>query len=254
MGFYSGPVIVTDSLIFNFDAGNDKCTDADDVVTSMRDIGSVAHSSRTDSGITGAGTTASFSFPTDVGASKTIDLGITGRNSNADATNYQNRLGLDDDILFADEDAWSMEFWVHTRDNATVGFQSLAGRGATSPWVIMQADGAGGFYPRFRDNDGTYRRSAGNETRTGFNDWHQLAFTCTTGRVLSFYADGTSMGGTVTIADSQLQINRIMAGYSSGGSRYGFEGSMLCARIYSKALSAAEILQNFNATRGRVGI
>jgi hypothetical protein len=29
---------------------------------------------------------------------------------------------------------------------------------------------------------------------------------------------------------------------------------MLCARIYSKTLSAAEILQNFNATRGRVGI
>ena len=29
---------------------------------------------------------------------------------------------------------------------------------------------------------------------------------------------------------------------------------MLCARIYSKALSAAEVLQNFDATRGRVGI
>jgi hypothetical protein len=45
-----------------------------------------------------------------------------------------------------------------------------------------------------------------------------------------------------------------MASYSSGTSRYGFMGSMLCARIYSKTLSAAEILQNFNATRGRVGI
>ena len=107
MGFHNGPVIVTDSLIFNFDAGNDKCTDSDDEVTSMRDIGLVAHSSRTDRGITGAGTTASFSFPTNVGATKTIDLGITGRNSDTDATNYDNRLGLDDNIVFADQSAWS---------------------------------------------------------------------------------------------------------------------------------------------------
>jgi hypothetical protein len=254
MGFHNGPVIVTDSLIFNFDAGNDKCTDSDDEVTSMRDIGLVAHSSRTDRGITGAGTTASFSFPTNVGATKTIDLGITGRNSDTDSTNYDNRLGFDDDIVIADQSAWSAEFWIHLRDNATVGFQSLAGRGATNNWFIFQADGSGGFYPRFRDNDSVYRRSSGNETRTGFNDWHQVAFTCTTGRVLSFYADGTSMGGSVTIADSALQINRIMAGYASGTARYGLEGSMLCARIYSKALSAAEVLQNFDATRGRVGI
>ena len=58
-----GPRPVVDSLVFCFDAGNDKCTDADDDVTSMRDSGSTAHSSRTDRGMTAAGTTASFSCP-----------------------------------------------------------------------------------------------------------------------------------------------------------------------------------------------
>jgi hypothetical protein len=84
-------------------------------------------------------------------------------------------------------------------------------------------------------------------------------FTVDTSRNISFYVDGALLGGSVDLnssgsGTSYVRINRIMAGYSSSTSRYGFQGSMLCARIYSKTLSAAEVLQNFNATRGRVGI
>ena len=86
------------------------------------------------------------------------------------------------------------------------------------------------------------------------DDWHQVVFTADTSRNISFYKDGELLGGSVQAADTQTQINRLMAGYSSGTSRYGFQGSMLCARIYAKTLSAAEVLQNFNATRRRVGI
>ena len=80
-----GPSIVTDNMIFNFDAGNVKCTDADDDVTSMRDIALTAHSSRTDRGITGSGNTGNFSFPTDSGASKVIDLSISASNQAGDS-------------------------------------------------------------------------------------------------------------------------------------------------------------------------
>jgi len=253
MGFHNGLNVVSDSLIFSFDAGNVKCTDSDNEVTSMRDSAIVSHSSRGDRGITGAGTTASFSFPTDTGAVKTIDTGVTGRNSDTDATNFDNRLGLDDNIVFADEDAWSCEFWAKPRSNAVITFNSLAGKGTTTNWLIWQMSGSNQWYPRFRDNDATYRDS-GTTTVAGNLDWHQVVFTMTTGRVLTFYVDGVQTGNTVTISDSELTINRLMAGYASGISRYGFMGSMLCARIYSKTLSAAEILQNFNATRGRVGI
>jgi len=248
-----GPKVVADSLVFSFDAGNVKCTDADDEVTSMRDSAIVSHSSRTDRAITGAGTTASFSFPTDTGAVKTIDLGVTGRNGSTDATNFDNRLGLDDDILFADEDAWSCEFWAKPRANAVHTFLSLAGRGATSPWLIWQ-HGSSTFYPRFRDNDGVYLRDSSNTNCSDPDDWHQLVFTADTSRNISFYKDGALLGGSVQSNDTALRINRLMAGYSSGTSRYNFQGSMLCTRIYSKTLSAAEVLQNFNATRGRVGI
>ena len=256
MGFYSGPVIVTDSLIFNFDAGNDKCTDADDNVTSMRDIGPVDHSSRTDRSMHGDGITANISFPTNTGAVKAINTGVTFRKSDgdpADPSNFDNRLDLDDDILFADQDAWSCEFWAKPDSDSEHTFLSLAGRGATSPWLIWQ-QGSTTWYPRFRDNDGVYRRDATNANVSNPDDWHQIVFTATTDRNISFYVDGALLGGPIISNDTQLQINRLMAGYASGTSRYGFQGSMLCTRIYAKTLSAAEVLQNFNATRRRVGI
>ena len=248
-----GPRPVTDSLVFCFDAGNVKCTDADDAVGTMRDIATVAHSSRADRGITGSGVTGSFSFPTDTGAVKAINTGVTGRNSDVDATNFGNRLALDDDILFADQDAWSYEFWAKPNASAEHTFLSLAGRGATSPWLIWQ-QASTTFYPRYRDNDGNYYRDSSNTNVSNPDDWHQLVFTADTSRNIGFYVDGALLGGTTQVTDTQMQTNRIMAGYSSGTSRYGFQGSMLCARIYAKTLSAAEVLQNFNATRGRVGI
>ena len=256
MGFYSGPVIVTDSLIFNFDAGNDKCTDADDALASMRDIGPVAHSSRTDRSMSGEGIVANISFPTDTGAAKAINTGVTYRRSDgdsADPSNFENRIIMADDILFADESAWSCEFWAKPDSDSEHTFLSLGGRGATSPWFIWQ-QGSSTFYPRFRDNDSQYLRDSSNTNCADPDDWHQVVFTADTSRNISFYKDGALLGGSVQSTDTQLQLNRLMAGYSSGTSRYGFQGSMLCARIYAKTLSAAEVLQNFNATRRRVGI
>tara|TARA_R100000152_G_C6755907_1_gene179656 strand:- start:601 stop:1371 length:771 start_codon:yes stop_codon:yes gene_type:complete len=256
MGFHSGPTVVNDSLVFCFDAGSDKCTDADDAVTSMRDIAPVAHSSRSDRGITGAGITGNMSFPTDTGAAKAINTGVTWRRSDddpADPSNFDNRLGLDDEILFADQDAWSCEFWAKPDSDAEHTFLSLAGRGATSPWLIWQ-HGSSTWYPRYRDNNGNYYRDSSDTNVSGPDDWHQIVFTADTSRNIGFYVDGALLGGTTQAADTQFEIDRIMAGYASGTARYGFQGSMLCARIYAKTLSAAEVLQNFNATRGRVGI
>ena len=43
----------------------------------MRDIGPVEHSSRTDRSMAGEGITANISFPTNTGAAKAINTGVT---------------------------------------------------------------------------------------------------------------------------------------------------------------------------------
>jgi len=251
MGFYSGPTVVNDSLVFCFDAGSDKCTDADDAVASMRDIGPVEHSSRTDRGITGTGNTGNFSFPTNTGASKAIDLSISSYNSANDADDYDNRLVLDDDLYFADEAAWSFEFWGKLNSNAGNTYQSLGGKGGTSPWIIQHKGGANSWTIKFRDNDAQYRSSSAQTTSS--TEWYQMMFTVATNRDIKFYING-ALTDTVASTDTYCKINRIGGGYASGANRYNYQGVILCCRIYSKTLSDAEVLQNFNATRGRVGI
>ena len=257
MSWHCGPNVVNDSLIFCFDAGNIKCTDADDAVASMRDIAPVAHSSRSDRGITGTGNTGNFSFPTDTGASKVIDLSIS-TNSNSDADG-DNRLALDDDINFADEEAWSFEWWGKLNSSAQTTAHSMAGHGAGDQWFLVdKVSGSNNWVSGFREDDATYRLSA---TQTSdVHAWHQVVITVTTGRVMKFYIDGAAVNysdgsASVTITDTGTIINRIMAGYvSSSGKRYGWQGVLLCCRIYSKDLSAAEVKQNFDATRRRVGL
>lgn len=272
MGYHSGPIVVTDSLVFCFDAGNPRCTHTNKYghyqgsvdVTSMFSIGPVHHSSQASlggqsnaesKGIIGAGNTGAFSFPTNTGAATTIDLGITGRRSLEDSDNFDNKLTLHDDIIFADGDAWSCEFWAKPRAGCEHTFLSLAGRGATTSWLIWQ-HGSSTFYPRFRSSEsgGPYYRDSANTNVAGADNWHQIVFTADTNRKMAFYVDGVLLGASVSVGNTYCKINRIMAGYSSGTARYGFQGSLLCSRIYAKTLSAAEIKQNFEATRWRVGI
>ena len=251
MGFYSGPTVVNDSLVFCFDAGSDKCTDADDAVASMRDIAPVAHSSRTDRSLHGDGNTGNITFPTNTGAAKAIDLSVSHSNSTGDADDYDNRIDLDDDLVFADEDAWSFEFWGKLNSNAVNTYQSLGGRGATNPWIIQHKGGANSWTIKFRDNDAQYRSSS--EQTTSSTEWYQMMFTVGTNRDIKFYING-ALKDTVASTDTYCKIDRIGAGYASSTSRYNYQGVILCCRIYSKTLSDAEVLQNFNATRGRVGI
>ena len=253
MGFYSGPTVVNDQLVFCFDAGSDKCTDADDALASMRDIAPVAHSSRTDRSMHGDGAngTGNFTFPTNTGAAKALDLSVSASNSTSDADDYNNRIDLDDDLVFADEDAYSFEFWGKLNSNAQNTYHSLGGRGATSPWVIQHKGGANSWTIKLRDNDGTYRSSSAQTTSS--TEWYQMMFTVATNRDVKFYINGV-LKDTVASTDTYLKINRIGGGYASGGNRYNYQGVILCCRIYSKTLSDAEVLQNFNATRGRVGI
>jgi hypothetical protein len=60
-------------------------------------------------------------------------------------------------------------------------------------------------------------------------------------------ADGTATGFSFNISSSYTRVG------SAISSQY-FNGSIFQVSIYNRALSASEVQQNFNATRGRYGI
>jgi len=81
------------------------------------------------------------------------------------------------------------------------------------------------------------------------NQWTHLGIT-RNGTSCTFYKNGTSLG-TSSCGNGSLSIGAI--GAYTGGT-FPFNGSMSSFVVYNKELSAAEVLQNFNATRHRFGI
>ena len=89
-------------------------------------------------------------------------------------------------------------------------------------------------------------------TAFSINTWYYVGFTIVNGGTLTFYkngvTDGTSSSVSRTPQSSNLQIG------DHRGVQFALIGRIPQVSIYNRALTAAEIKQNFNATRARYGI
>ena len=83
------------------------------------------------------------------------------------------------------------------------------------------------------------------------NNWYYVGFTLINGGLLTFYkngiADGTSSGVSRTPQNNVLLIDDNRSGF-------GLKGRISNVQIYNRALSAQEILQNYNAQKSRFGL
>jgi hypothetical protein len=117
----------------------------------------------------------------------------------------------------------------------------------------------GGWDKGFEITDGVFNIHVGdNLSSTGVsalsNTWYfgTIVYTSIS---MSFYINGVNIwnggapGGT---SGSTVEIGR--ANFNAGGGSRFFIGNIAQVSIYNKALSAAEVSQNYNALRGRFGI
>lgn len=82
-------------------------------------------------------------------------------------------------------------------------------------------------------------------------DWHFLV-SCRSGSTHTIYGDGISNTNSTTCSTSLLSTTSLTLAtdYSNGY----LKGNIASVQIYNRALSAAEIVQNYNATKGRFGL
>ena len=101
---------------------------------------------------------------------------------------------------------------------------------------------------------GTSHWTAPTPATTGPGDWHQIVWTVvgSNNTAHAIYLDGVSQ----TMTDNGGGHGGT-AGWSIGSNNTNGEywnGSIGEVQIYNRTLSAAEVLQNFNATRGKYGV
>lgn len=112
------------------------------------------------------------------------------------------------------------------------------------------------FY--FHWYDTTFQISYSSSNIITLDTWN-IGTVVRNGSSVSFYINGnlinTNTGLTnTTPVPANLGIGATRAGTTIGTTGQDFAGKIACVKIYNKALSAAEVLQNFNALRGRFGI
>ena len=101
--------------------------------------------------------------------------------------------------------------------------------------------------------NGAWRSTTG--VNYALNTWFHIVGTYD-GSTIRQYTNGTqvdSLSYTGTPASGgEIRINRRWDDVVSSGNL--FDSNIAAVRVYNRALTAAEVLQNFNATRGRFGI
>ena len=191
---------------------------------------------------------------------------ISGNNVNADLTNVafdstgyifngsSNYIDLGSDVIFKTSGGWSVSSWFNLTQVNSGNLYNFIGASAITYnswyWTVYQSNLAlwnmspGGWYY--------------GSTTILANTWYNAVLVCSyDGTRYQMYLNGIAEGGTHATYTwnanySGLKIGYIGRGDSSNG-RY-FYGKYPNFQVYNKELTAAEVLQNFNATRATYGI
>lgn len=225
MGTNYNPKVITDGLIFNFDAKNIRSypgsgTSASDLIGNST-TGELVNSPTYNS-------SGYFSFVTD------------------DYIRFTNSTALD-------VQTFSIEVWVKTNALSQNGFWFEKGTVNTQYSLFQE-----GSVIRCRINTGGLINAISVTTASFMNttSWFQVVFTFISGEQKCYINSSVAGSGTTTgtLATNNGGMSIGAYGGYSGNRGYYYNGDLAVAKVYNRVLSQEEVLQNFNAFRGRFGI
>ena len=150
---------------------------------------------------------------------------------------------------------WSAEFWVRSDDaNGLQAFCSGMNDAQNANWMNL-----------YQSKVALWNVSPGywkyGDTVLQDNTWYQVVYVSKPGGTkYQFYVNGEAEGGDHVANDwiavySAFDV-RYIGVYEYNGSLSGryWNGEISIVRFYNRALEAIEVLQNFNASKGRYGL
>jgi len=162
-----------------------------------------------------------------------------------------------DQIVTIGDEAHSVEVWVYPTNNGVIA--SYQGSGAINSGYHFSAIELVSGQVEFGLWNGTTITSTGPTGALTFNQWHQIVLTYNGhGSPVKGYIDGVLVDQTSNMnfdspMDDAISQFRIAFGAEDGTSQGDgtyFDGRFGIARVYGRALTDAEILQNYRRNTG----
>lgn len=164
-----------------------------------------------------------------------------------------------DSSILTSTSALTIDIWVYGSDIAT-RLNDLVGKGSSDTdeeYCIIAGNGS--VYFDVGGSTGPYTQPSFSFSN---NLWYNI--TCVHSRTagsstLTVYVNGSALSGstvnpTNAVNDNSLPVSIGRRFYNSDPNSRTFNGRFGQLRMYNTALSASQILNNFNAMRGRYGI
>lgn len=144
---------------------------------------------------------------------------------------------------------WTVSAWVRTTTATNVlGGGSVMSNSSGGPVYSMMGVNSGRIvYWTYQNN--AWSQKLGVRT-VNDNNWHVLTWVNNSNFTMDMYVDGSFDSNVAnSTSGNNNPVDRIGGSWSAQ-----FIGSIASVSRYTRALSAAEVQQNFNALRGRYGI
>ena len=225
MAYFTGPNIITENLTFAIDAGSTRSYPGSG--TAVTDLAGTSNVTLAN----GVG------FGTNNGGVFTYD-GVDDQGTAGDFFNYQ---------------AFTINLWVNP-GSTQVQYADIIDNdhNGNRNWVCQQNGSSQNVYS-FGVHGASFENSYTGDFTLTAGDWVNLTFTYDGTRVRGYnngvlFATGAALGTTINYYQQDFHIGR----WGGGGRNWeGEYGPLYC---YNVALTAAQILQNFNAQRSRFGL
>ncbi len=218
MGFYRGPKIVTDGLVFAVDAGSERSYSGSG--TNWADLsGNANNVTLTNGPVFNTGGYFEFDGTDDFGYNGSTSLEITGN--------------------------VTMNAWIrHDGSGNSVG--NYMSQSQNSGYR-MRRQGASG--------NALWIYASGNSVSGGAiydNIWYMVTAVFSSSGLRAYINDDLVASNTTAYASGTFGGGLYIGAYAVALELFG--GDISSCKIYNKALSAAEVTQNFNAQKSRFGL
>ena len=212
--------------------------------------------------------TVSVDFATNIwtdlsgrGNNGTITNGPTYSSANGGSIVFD---GTDDRVVITNNELARIGTGNHTItawvNNDIVTEEDFVGTGTSNGDVLLMiysqaGGGAGGFRGHAWSSTGN-SNTIDSPRAIGTGNWSMLTQRVTWGGNIDLFENGVLTASQVLSggAPTSSRTKFIIGCRADGGDSSHFDGRIANVQVYNRALTAAEIQQNFNATRGRFGI